>query len=154
MTGRVEAIRIAPSSGAPMETVWRVEAHAGAGLAGDRYQLGTGHDAGKPARGSGLTLIAAEVIDQVNKENPGLNLTVAETRRNVAVRGVDLETLIGKEFRVGRLRCLGVRRADPCAYLEALLAKPVLATLAGRAGLHADILEDGEIAVGDEVVAL
>jgi hypothetical protein len=30
----------------------------------------------------------------------------------------------------------------------------VLAALVGRGGLRADILEDGEIAVGDEVVAV
>jgi MOSC domain-containing protein YiiM len=65
---------------------------------------------------------------------------------------VDLDALIGKEFRIGRVRCMGVRRADPCAYLEGLLGKPVLAALVGKAGLRADILEDGEIAVGDELV--
>ena len=78
----------------------------------------------------------------------------AETRRNVTVRGMDLDSLIGREFRIGRVRCLGVRPADPCAYLEGLLGKPVLAALVGRGGLRADILEDGEIAVGDEVVAV
>ena len=34
-----------------METVWRVATHAGGGLDGDRYQLGTGHYADKPAPG-------------------------------------------------------------------------------------------------------
>ena len=152
MAGRVEAIRIAPSEAAPMETAWRVAVHAGGGLDGDRYQVGTGHYAGKPAPGRGMTLIAAEAVEQVNKANPGLELTAAETRRNVTVRGVDLDSLVGREFRIGRVRCLGVRPADPCAYLEGLLGKPVLAALVGRGGLRADILEDGEIAVGDEVV--
>jgi len=93
-------------------------------------------------------------VEQVNKANPGLDLTAAETRRNLTVRAVDLDALIGREFRVGRVRCLGVRPADPCTYLEGLLGKPVLAALVGRGGLRADILEDGEIAVGDEVVAV
>jgi MOSC domain-containing protein YiiM len=101
-----------------------------------------------------MTLIAAEAVEQVNKANPGLDLTAAETRRNLTVRAVDLDALIGREFRVGRVRCLGVRPADPCTYLEGLLGKPVLAALVGRGGLRADILEDGEIAVGDEVVAV
>lgn len=152
MSGRVEAIRISASAGAPMETVWRVAAHAGGGLEGDRYQLGTGNYSDRPGPGRGLTLVAAESLEQANKANPGLDITPAETRRNVTVRGVDLDALIGREFRIGRVRCVGVRPAQPCAYLEGLLGRPALAVLANRAGLRADILEDGEIAVGDEVV--
>jgi MOSC domain-containing protein YiiM len=152
MAGRVEAIRISRSAGAPLETVWRVAAHAGGGLEGDRYHVGTGEFSDKPGSGRGLTLVAAEVIDQVNKENPGLDLTAAETRRNVTTRGISLDSLVGREFRVGRVRCMGVRLAEPCSYLQGLLGKPVLTLLVHRGGLRADILEDGEIAVGDEVV--
>ena len=137
-----------------MVTVWRVATHAGGGLEGDRYETGTGHFSDRPAAGRGLTFIAAEAVELANKARPGLDLTAAETRRNVTVRGVDLEALIGREFRVGRVRCLGVRPADPCSYLEGLLGKPVLTALLGRGGLRADILVDGEIAVGDEVVAV
>lgn len=152
MSGRVEAIRISAAAGAPMASAWRIAAHAGGGLEGDRYHAGTGEFSGTPGPGRGLTLVAAESIEQANKEHPGLDLTVAETRRNVTVRGIDLDALIGREFRIGSVRCLGVRPADPCAYLEGLLGKPVLVALAGRGGLRADILGDGEIAVGDEVV--
>ena len=70
------------------------------------------------------------------------------------MRGIDLNDLVGREFRIGNVRCRGVEPADPCVYLEKLLDKPVVAALAGRAGLRAAILEDGEIAVGDEVVAV
>ena len=151
MAGRVEAIRIAASTGAPLETVWRVAAHAGGGLDGDRYHLGTGDGSAKGGEGRGLTLVSADSIEKANKENPGLDMTPALTRRNVTVRGVDLDGLIGREFRIGRVRCRGVRLAEPCKYLEGLVGRPILAALAHRAGLRADILEDGEIAVGDEI---
>ncbi len=151
MAGRVEAIRIAAAAGAPMETVWRVAAHAGGGLDGDRYHLGTGDGSARGGEGRGLTLVSADSIEKANKENPGLDMTPALTRRNVTVRGVDLDSLIGREFRIGRVRCRGVRLAEPCTYLEGLVGRPILAVLAHRAGLRADILEDGEIAVGDEI---
>lgn len=134
-----------------METAWRVATHAGGGLAGDRYHLGTGEYSARGGTGRGLTLVAAESIEQANKEHPGLDMTPTLTRRNITVRGVDLDALMGREFRIGRVRCLGVRPAEPCAYLEGLVGRPILAALAHRAGLRADILEDGEIAVGDEV---
>jgi MOSC domain-containing protein YiiM len=135
MGGRVEAIRISAAAGAPMASAWRIAAHAGGGLEGDRYDTGTGEFSGTPGAGRGLTLIAAEAIEQANKAHPGLDLTAAETRRNVTVRGIDLNGLVGRDFRIGSVRCRGVRPADPC-------------------GLRADILEDGEIAVGDEVIAV
>jgi hypothetical protein len=91
VAGRVEAIRIAASAGAPMETVWRVAAHAGGGLDGDRYHLGTGDGSAGGGDGRGLTLVSADSIEKANKENPGLDMTPALTRRNVTVRGVDLD---------------------------------------------------------------
>ena len=147
MAGRVEAIRIAAAAGATMETVWRVAAYAGGGLDGDRYHVGPDQ---VPA-GRGLTLVSADSIEKANKENPGLDMTPALTRRNVTVRGADLDSLVGREFRIGRVRCRGIKLAEPCAYLEGLVGRPILAALAHRAGLRADILEDGEIAVGDEI---
>ena len=105
----------------------------------------------QPGGGRGLTLVSAEAIEAANEEHPGLDVTPAATRRNVTVRGIDLDSLIGREFRVGELRCLGVRRAEPCAYLQGLIGRPILEALVHRAGLRADILEDGEIAVGDDV---
>jgi MOSC domain-containing protein YiiM len=152
VTGRVEGIRISAAAGAPMETVWRVAAHAGGGLEGDRYHAGTGEFSARGGDGRGLTLVAAESLEQANKDHPGLDMTPALTRRNITVRGVDLDALIGREFRIGRVRCRGVRRAEPCAYLEGMVGRPILAALAHRAGLRAEILEDGEVAVGDEVV--
>jgi MOSC domain-containing protein YiiM len=151
VAGRVEAIRIAPAAGAPMQTVWRIAAHAGRGLEGDRYHLGTGDGSARGGSGRGLTLVSADAVEQANREHPDLAMTPALTRRNVTVRGVDLDALIGREFRIGRVRCLGVRRAEPCTYLEGLVGRPVREALVHRAGLRADILEDGEIAVGDEV---
>ena len=152
MAGRVDAIRVAPSAGAPMVALARVAAFAGRGLDGDRYHVGSGEYSDRGGTGRGLTLVAAEQIERANAEHPGLGMTPELTRRNVTVRGVDLDSLIGREFRIGTLRCLGVRPAEPCAYLEGLVGRPIRAALAHRAGLRADILEDGEIAVGDEVL--
>ncbi len=134
-----------------METVWRVAAHAGGGLEGDRYHVVSVDGSAPAGPGKGLTLVSADSIEKANKENPGLDMTPALTRRNVTVRGADLDGLVGREFRIGRVRCRGVKLAEPCTYLEGLVGRPILAALAHRAGLRADILEDGEIAVGDEI---
>ncbi len=151
-TGRVEAIRIARIAGAPMVPVERIAAHAGGGLEGDRYHKGTGEWSPSPGAGRGLTLVSADTLDQANLDHPGLAIAAVDTRRNVEVRGVDLDDLVGREFTVGTLRCVGIRLAEPCTYLEGLIGRPIIRALAHKAGLRADILEDGEIAVGDPIV--
>jgi MOSC domain-containing protein YiiM len=152
-TGRVEAIRIARIAGAPMTAVERVTAHAGGGLEGDRYHKGNGEWSHSPGAGRGLTLVSADTLDEANRDNPGLSIAAVDTRRNVEVRGIDLGDLIGREFTIGSVRCVGIRFAEPCTYLEGLVGRPIVRALTHRAGVRADILETGEIAVGDPIVA-
>jgi MOSC domain-containing protein YiiM len=78
----------------------------------------------------------------------------AEARRNLVVRGLALDDLIGRRFMVGEVECLGQRRCEPCAHLERLTQPGVLRGLVHRGGLRADVLSDGEIRLGDRVEAL
>jgi MOSC domain-containing protein YiiM len=143
--GRVEGIFIGPKYELP-GSVERVRAIAGRGLEGNRYFF----DDAPPGRA--LTLIAAEALEAYEAEN-GRELTAAESRRNVLTRGIDLNALVGKRFRVGGVECLGVELCEPCTSLEALTHPGVIKGMVHRAGLNADVLSDGVIAVGDPVVA-
>jgi MOSC domain-containing protein YiiM len=69
----------------------------------------------------------------------------------VVVRGVDLNALVGREFRLGDVSCMGRRLAEPCAHLDRLNDGGVLRPLVHRGGLRADILTEGTIRVGDAV---
>lgn len=144
--GRVEEINIGPPYELPVP-VECVRAHAGKGLVGNRYYF---EDGAEPGRA--LTLIAAEALEAMAAE-PGIEITAAESRRNVLTRGIDLNALVGKRFRVGDVECVGVALCEPCTSLEKLTKPGVIRGLAHRGGLNADILCDGEIAVGNEVVA-
>ena len=151
--GIVEAIHVTATGGAPMATLDRVRAIAGVGLEGDRYAIGAGHYSGDPKVDRHVTLIEAEEIEAL-ADRAGITLAPGETRRNVTTRGIRLNSLVGRRFRVGDVMCEGTRLCEPCQYLTDLLGKPVLSHLVHRAGLRARILTDGEIAVGSEVVAL
>jgi MOSC domain-containing protein YiiM len=72
----------------------------------------------------------------------------------VTTRGVDLNALVGRHFRVGEVECYGVELCEPCAHLESMTRPGIIKDLVHRAGINADILSDGTIAVGDEVVPL
>ncbi len=96
--------------------------------------------------GSALTLIEAEVCDSFDPP-----LVPNEHRRNIVTRGIALNGLVGREFTVGSVRCLGRRLCEPCTVVNGYASRPVLRELVHRGGLRADILEDGEISIGDEL---
>jgi len=143
--GRVEEINIGPFETVPAP-VQSAEAHAGKGLVGNRYYFESGAEPGRA-----LTLIAAEALAGLAAEH-GIELSAAESRRNVLTSGIDLNALVGKRFRVGDVECEGVELCEPCTSLEAMTQPGVIKGLVHRGGLNADILSDGVISVGDEVV--
>ena len=146
--GTVEAIVLAPAAEAPVEHVATARAIAGLGLEGDRYASGLGtFGTGRP--GAALTLVDADVLDELAAQRG----TPVDHRRNVVVRGADLEALIGRRFRLGDAVCVGRRMCEPCAHLDRLNGGGVLRPLVHRGGLRADLLGDGVIHVGDAVSA-
>jgi MOSC domain-containing protein YiiM len=151
VSGVVEAIYIADTAGAPIRALETVEAVAGVGLAGDRYSVGAGHYQDEKVSRS-LTLIEAEAIETLASEH-GIQLAEGETRRNLTTRGIDLNALVGRRFRVGDVLCEGTRLCEPCQYLTDLTGKPLLRALVHRGGLRADILTGGRIRRGDRVFA-
>jgi MOSC domain-containing protein YiiM len=148
MRGIVSEINIAARHEQLPTPVEGVRAVAGRGLEGDRNFL----SAGDPEldRDADLTLVAAESLEALAEET-GLLLTAAESRRNLLTRGVDLNALVGKRFRVGEVECKGIELCEPCRHLEGLTYPGVLRGLVHRGGLRAAIVEGGEISVGDVV---
>jgi MOSC domain len=141
--GSVAALLVAPDAEAPLVRVEEAVAVAGRGLAGDRYALGCGTFGGG-AGGRDLTLVDADVLDEVD-------LPWEQARRNVVARGVALNALVGRRFRVGAVECVGRRLAEPCAHLETLARPGLLRPLVHRGGLRADIVSGGRIRVGDPI---
>lgn len=134
----IEAIHIGPDEGGPLQPVDSVRAVAGKGLEGDRKF----RESAKP--GQALTLVEAENVEDVG-------LGVGETRRQVTVRGVALNDLVGKTFRVGDVECYGVELCEPCEHLQSMTRPGIIKDLVHRAGISADILTDGVIRVGDQI---
>ena len=146
--GQVEAIHISPEPEGRCEPVERVSALAGRGIEGDRH---FGHH--EPGSGHDLTLIGAESLEALEAEH-GIHLEPGESRRQVTTRGIDVHELVGRRFTVGSVEAVGIELCEPCSHLEKLTQKGVMRGLVHRAGINADVIPDGEIALGDEVVDL
>ena len=158
MSGAIESIYIAPTGGAPMCRIATAILVAGAGIRGDRNfrECPRGEDGG--AHEGQITLIDAAEIERFNAET-SLAIDYGAPRRNVVTRGVELNELVGKRFRVGQTTLIGVELCEPCATLGRRLARSsvtpaqVVATFAHRAGLRARIDVGGSISAGDRVGA-
>lgn len=147
--GMVEFMYIASAARGPLEAREQAVAIPGVGLEGDRYALKQGTFF-KPEPACELTLIEAEAIEALRRDY-NIELAPGEARRNIVTRGVGLNHLVGKEFRVGTVLVRGIRLCEPCEHLEKLSGKQLIKGLRHRGGLRAQILTEGIIHVGDAV---
>lgn len=149
--GEVVTIHLAVTAGAPMEARETVTAVAGRGIVGDRYLAGEGFYSGLPGPVREISLIEEETLEALARDHE-LAVAPGATRRNIVTRGVPLNHLVGREFRVGGAVLRGVKLCEPCAHLVDVTGqRSLLPNLIHRGGLHAEIVADGEIEVGDLV---
>lgn len=143
----IERIYTRPTSGGPQAEHQSVGIVEGSGIDGDRH-FGRKDDAGQ-----NISFIEAEEIESFFGEQ-GLPPDLSITGRNVVVRGVRLNGLVGHEFTVGGLHFRGRELCAPCLGLGEKLATPTLTPaqavkrLVAKGGLRADALTSGELAVG------
>ena len=147
MPGRIEQIFIAPRKGAPVRACEYVEAIAGAGLEGDRYTDPRNQDPGEETQ---VTLIEVEHIEAFNAAT-GLAMRPDGPRRNLVTRGVSLNDLVGKRFRVGEAILEGRELCEPCALFARNTYRQALKAFVHKGGLRARIVQGGGIRVGDAV---
>lgn len=125
-----------PAGDHQMLELEEVKCVAGSGLAGDRF-----YDY-KPEYKGQATFFSMEVHERL-QEQFGKVYSPAAYRRNILVSGVDLNSLIGKEFEVGGVRFLGTGEAAPCYWMDQAAAPGAHQALEGHGGLRVKILSDG-----------
>lgn len=124
---------------------------AGRGLEGDRYYEEEGFYSDHPGPIREVSLIEEETIQALRRDH-NLVLVPGATRRNILTRGVPLNHLVGREFRVGEATLRGAELCEPCKHLVDVTGmESLLPTLVHRGGLHAQILSGGLIRAGDAI---
>jgi hypothetical protein len=144
--GTVVSIHVAEGAGVPARSLARARLLAGRGIEGDRHVIGAGTFP-SGLSGSALTLIERRVCEE-------LGLTADEHRRNLVVDGIRLNGLVGHDFTIGPVHCRGMRLCEPCTVIQRYAGRAILRPLVHRGGLRADILADGEVEIGDQVIVV
>ncbi|GGK94428.1 hypothetical protein JOE58_002395 [Curtobacterium luteum] len=123
----------------------RVEVRAGLGIVGDRYFAARAHVH------ASVTVVGIEGLEDVAR-SVGAPVDPAATRRNVVLRGADVEALRGAPFALdcgdGVVRFRGYRPANPCAWMDHEVAPGAFRAMRGRAGVRCDPESDGVLVVG------
>ena len=126
-----------PPGEEPVLEVPQVECVAGRGLRGDRF-----FDFKENFKGQ-VTFFANETYERLCEALNESGKSPAVFRRNVITQGVDLNTLIGKEFEVQGVRFEGTQEAAPCHWMNEAFGPGAEKALRGFGGLRARILSDG-----------
>ena len=137
-----------------MTAVESAQAVTGRGLVGDRYYLGTGHYSNIAGWGANVTLIQSEAIQAINVGHQS-DFTGDMLRRSIVTANVRLDSLIGREFRIGSTILRGTKPFPPCAHLAYLLGRrEVLKYFAYCGGIGAEVVSDGIISINDRISLL
>ena len=135
---------------APVERATSIEVRAGLGVVGDRYF-------GRPAhRDAAVTVLAVESLEALAAELGSGPLDPLAARRNVVLRGAEVEALRGQPFSLdsgaGEVVLAGGRPANPCAWMDLVLAPGAHRGLRGRGGVRCAPRTDGVLTLGPAVL--
>ncbi len=147
----IEAIYLAPSKREPLQTCDFANVIAFQGLAGDRYCRKS------VSSKYNVSFMAVEQIELFNRRH-GAAIAWSAARRNIMTRGVNLNALVGVEFRIGNVWFRGEELCQPCALMarcyrdSGLNQRALLKEMMGRSGIRATALNDGIIEIDMPIV--
>ncbi|MEI6170457.1 MAG: MOSC domain-containing protein [Pseudomonadota bacterium] len=159
-TPNIHSIYTSSNAGSKMVSKDKVKLVKGIGIEGDRYALGVGAFSNSdPKKNRDITLITKIGIDTSNRllTYDGLaEFDMSETRRNVVIDQIqpnELNALVGKVFYLGKIKLKGEELCDPCERPSKLANKKGFKNAYdNNGGIRAQVLDSGEITIGDLLV--
>lgn len=132
-----------PADHHPRIEVDHVKCLEGRGLEGDRF---LDYKAGYSGQ---ITFFAMEVYEELCRSLQIYDKPPGVLGRNVYLRGVDLNALIGMTFRLQGLIFVGRKECSPCYWMDQAFGPGAEAFLKGRGGLRASICTSGILRLGE-----
>jgi MOSC domain-containing protein YiiM len=146
-TGEVKWIGIRPVKGEPVVVLQETSVQTG-GLLNDHYNTGN------PDKKRQVTIIQYEHLLAVASFLGKENIDPSLVRRNIVIKGINLDSLIGKQFRIGEAILEMTGYCHPCNRMEENLGKGGYNAMRGHGGFNCRVLKEGKVRIGDEVFAI
>ena len=101
-----------------------------------------------------ITLIEKENIDYYNDKYK-TKIPYIDFRRNIVTEGIELNSLIQKEIKIGDIKILPYELCRPCSHLEQMVnSKDIIKEFLKKGGLRCEVLVSGTVKIGDEIKIL
>jgi len=143
-SGEVVWIGIRPEAHKPLIVLEETQAQIG-GLLNDRYNKGNSE--GKRQ----VTLIQHEHLMAVASFLGREKIDPSLVRRNIVVKGINLNALIAQQFSIGEAILEMTGFCYPCRQMEEHLGKGGYNAMRGHGGITCRVLKEGKIKLGDKV---
>ena len=97
-----------------------------------------------------ITLIEADALDAVSHEL-GYEIPAGASRRQIMVKGIELNELIGHNLRMGQILVRVEDKCNPCKNMETKIGSGAKDAMNDKGGIRCRIIEGGELHVGDKI---
>jgi len=138
----IVSIHIVRKPDAPTESCNQVMVRTNFGIEGDyrsgKYQIGQ------------ITLVEAEIMDTVSREL-GYEIPAGASRRQIMVRGITLNELIGQNLRLGAVLVRVEDKCNPCNNMEKRIGHGAKDAMNGKGGIRCRVIDGGKFQVGDKI---
>ncbi len=142
---KVLKLGITENSNQKIKEVKTIKVLANKGIIGDRHFQENNDPYNQ------ISLIESESIDNYNIKF-GLDILYIDFRRNIITKGIRLNDLVGKKFKVGNVDLKGIDLCRPCKHLsENLNQNNIIKEFLRKGGLRCQILSSAKINIGDQI---
>lgn len=125
-----------------------VECITDKGLVGDRYFGFRDNYKGQ------ITFFNWEIFESLRNNFNKPDLSSSVIRRNIILKGIDLNRLIGRKFIIQDVTFSGSEECAPCYWMDEAVAPGAESFLKGEGGLRARILSEGAVTRGKTKLTL
>ncbi len=136
------SIYIVRKRSAAAESCDHVTVRSNFGIVGDyrsdKFQIGQ------------ITLIEIEAIDAMSRKL-GYDIPASASRRQITVKGIELNELIGRNLRMGQILVRVEDKCNPCKNMETKIGPGAKDAMNDKGGIRCRIIEGGELHVDDKI---
>ena len=142
---KVFKIGVCEKNSQKINEINEIEVLSQKGILGDRHFREHKNNKGQ------ITLIEKENIDYYNNKYK-TKISYIDFRRNIITEGIELNSLIQKQIKIGDIKILPYELCRPCSHLEQMVnSKDIIKEFLKKGGLRCEVLVSGKVKIGDEI---